>query len=148
LQEIIPKIPASKKTKLSSLRSASFDRAYKVVSEPLSVLVDLNMGCLSRSQASTLRAVYPKVYEAMQNAFFSSASEALGKDSEFTLSWEKLKQLAVFNLNTSIPKDLQESLQANFEKAEADVDIQAGQTFNIAKNSQTNAQKIEGNSQQ
>ena len=102
LQERIPKIPASKKTKLSELKSASFVRLFRVVSEPLSVLDDMLMGCLCRTQVETLLAVYPVLHEAMSFGMTMAATDALAKDSEYTLPWAKLKQLSVLNLSSSV----------------------------------------------
>lgn len=143
LQQRIPKMPTGRKSPLSTIESASFVRAYRTVAEPMSVLDDMLMGVLSRSQVQTLIAVYPKIQEAMSFGISMAATEALAKDPEYTVPWPKLKQIAVLNLSTTVPGDLAGVLQGNFSAADSNVNQETGQSVDVATGMSTNAQKLE-----
>ena len=52
---------------VSDLEIAKFARYWSAVSSPLSVLDDLRRGTVAPEQVEALRAVYPKLYETVQN---------------------------------------------------------------------------------
>lgn len=143
LQERIPKMPIGRKSPLSTIESASFVRAFRTVSEPMTVLDDMLMGVLSRSQVQTLMAVYPAIHQAMSFGISMAATEALSKDPGYTVPWPKLKQISVLNLSTTVPGDLAGVLQSNFSAPDANVNPETGQSVDVATGMSTNAQKLE-----
>jgi hypothetical protein len=144
LQQRLPKMPIGRKSPLSTIESASFVRAFRTVAEPMSVLNDMLMGVLSRSQVQVLIAVYPAIHQAMSFGISMAATEALAKDPGYTVPWPKLKQISVLNLSTTVPQDLAGVLQSNFAALNANVNPETGQSVDVATGMSTNAQKLEG----
>jgi hypothetical protein len=144
LQERLPKVPVSRRSRLSDMESSRFARVYRTVSNPMTVLDDLEMGCLSRSQVETLMAVFPVLHQAMVLGITSAAADALAKDEEFLLPWPKLKQVAVLTLSPTVPADLQGVLQGNFAREDAATAPQSGGSVNLAQAMSTPSQKLEG----
>lgn len=143
LQERFPKIPIGKKSPLSSLQNGAFVRVFRTVAQPMTVLDDMLMGVLCRSQVETLIAVYPSLHQAMSLGINMAATEALAKDPEYTIPWQKLKQISVLNLSTTTAGNLAGVLQANFASPDANVNPETGQTVDVATGMSTNAQKLE-----
>ena len=143
LQERIPKIPVGRRSPLSTIESAAFVRAYRTIADPMTVLDDLLMGVLSRSQVQVLIAVYPAIHQAMSFGMNMAATEALAKDPGYTVPWPKLKQISVLNLSKTNAGDLAEVLQSNFASPDANVNPETGQTVDVATGMSTSAQKLE-----
>ena len=143
LQEKIPKIPAAKRSPLSTIQSATFERTFRTVSQPMSVLDDMLMGVLSRSQVQVLLAVFPLIHQAMSYGIQMAATEALAKDPEYTIPWVKLKQISVLNLSKTTAGDLAGVLQDNFSAADANINPETGASVDVATGMSTSAQKLE-----
>lgn len=143
LREKLPTIPAGKKSPLSSMESSEFSRAYRTISNPMTVLDDMLMGVLSRSQAETLQVVFPEIHKAFTFGIMTAAADALAKDPEYTLPWKKLKQISSLNLSNTVPESLAATLQANFKAENVNELPNSGQAVDVATGMSTNAQKIE-----
>lgn len=147
IRDRIPKSTVRFKVdKPSDFQAADFLRTWKVVSEPLSVLDDLEMGCLASSQVATLKAVYPKLYELMVSSTMDMIADKIAEDPEYLVPYPKLKQVAVLLDQKLVPEDLQGLLQNNFKSGEKEESSKtSSQAPDIAKATATNIQKLDYN---
>lgn len=146
VRERIPKSTVRfKAVKPSDFQAAEFLRVWKVVSEPLSVLDDLEMGCLASSQVATLKAVYPKLHEVVASSMMDAIADKLAVDQEYIVPYPKLKQIAILLEQKLVPEDLQGLLQNNFKSGNKDDKDQgsSGQAPDMAKATATNIQKLD-----
>ncbi len=142
----IPKIPVSitsRASRPSDFEVSRFNRIYRTVDDPMTILSDLEQGCLSREQVITLEAVYPSLYILIKEGLLSSAIEITSKDKEFVVPYPKLKQISVLLLSSTVQPDLQSILQDNFEKASADEVPTRGGALNLAESAETNISKMQ-----
>jgi hypothetical protein len=138
----IPPLPTTfRPTKPSDFVSASFMRAYRTVSDPMTVVADLEMGCLSIDQVKTLVAVYPNIHEMFKTALLSAATEVM-QDPDYVIPYKKLKMVAILNLQPMVGSSLQEVLQADFQQQEQPAPPSGGAAAKPTENL-TQTQKIE-----
>ena len=149
LQSIVPRLPISisaRKTRVNDFEVSRFNRSFRTIDNPMSVLDDLEQGCLSRQQVTTLIAFYPKLYELIKTSMIATATEVTMADPEFQLPYNKLKQLSVLMLSNTVPADLQALLQANFVKEDEEAAAQkkpSSSTMNLSQRTQTASQRVE-----
>jgi len=114
----IPPLPTSfRPTKPSDFVSATFMRRYRTISDPMTVVSDMEMGCLSVEQVKTLAEVYPNIYEMMKTALLSAATEVMS-DPDYVIPYKKLKMVAILTLQPMVGASLQEVLQSGFQAPE------------------------------
>lgn len=147
LLALVPRLPvsiSSDKRRPNDFAVAKFQTAFRTINDPMTILSDLQQGCLSRGQVSTVIVAYPKLYELMKSSLIAAAVEVQNKDPEHVLPYSKLKQLSVFMLMNTVPPDLQAFLQGNFKKADEDEARQAqnDKQINFAKQAETKTQRI------
>jgi len=138
----IPPLPTSfRPVKASDFVSASFMRRYRTVSDPMTVISDMEMGCLSIEQVKTLAEVYPNLHEMMKTALLSAATDVM-RDPDYIIPYKKLKMVAILTLQPMLGSSLQEVLQTNFQPSE---EQRASSPTPTAKPSEslTQAQKVE-----
>lgn len=119
LKQLTPRLPVSitaAKSRPNDFEQSRFNRAFRTVNNPLSVLDDLEMGCLSRGQVATLISAYPQLYKLINETLTATGILITSKQPEFQLPYPKLKQLSVLMLSNTVPPDLQALLQENFTK--------------------------------
>lgn len=117
----LPPLPVSitsRKTRPSDFQMSQFNRALRTVDKPLTVIGDMEMGCLSREQVKCVKAVYPNLYQLMLDSMQAAVIAISAKDPEYVVPYAKLKQLSVLLLSDTVPGDLQTILQDNFNKQE------------------------------
>jgi len=114
----IPPLPTSfRPTRPSDFVSATFMRRYRTISDPMTVVADMEMGCLSVEQVKTLAEVYPNIYEMMKTALLSAATEVMS-DPDYVIPYKKLKMVAILTLQPMVGASLQEVLQSGFQAPE------------------------------
>lgn len=141
-----PKLPVSitsSKVRPSDFEVAKFERTYRTINDPLTVLKDMTMGCLSRQQVDTMLGVYPNLYELISTGLSAAAARILEKDPEYIVPYDKLKMLSVFHLNTTVPADLIQYLQSNFAKQDISMNQGPKHTPQVADMQETSAQRIQ-----
>ena len=146
LKNVTPRLPmsiASSKARINEFEVSRFNQTLRVLDEPLELLKELNMGCLSRGQVVTLATAYPNLYQLINETLQLQATELVAKDPEFQLPWEKLKQVSVLMLSNTIPADLQGLLQSNFQKEDATEQAARMDGVDIAKVNETKVNRLE-----
>jgi hypothetical protein len=131
--------------KPSDFQAAEFLRVWKVVSEPLSILDDLEMGCLASSQVATLKAVYPRLLEVMASSMMDAVADKIAADPKYLVPYPKLKQIAILLEQKLVPEDLKGLLQNNFKSGNKEdaAQAQGGQVPDLAKAEATQIQKLD-----
>ncbi len=145
LRQAIPVLPVSitsRQTRPSDFQLSRFNRAYRTISNPMSVMDDLLKGFLSRSQVDTLITVYPELYSLIKDNLMLVATELTAKNKDYQVPYNKLKQISVLLLSSVVPPDLQTVLQANFIKQEEPANSNSGAP-NPAEASITKMQAID-----
>ena len=145
LREQIPALPtsiSSQKTRPSEFLLARFNNLWRTAEDPLVILEDLNQGILSRGQVDQLAMMYPDLWALYKEAVVTIGIELSGKDPEFTIPYNKLKQVSVLMLTNTVPADLQTLLQGNFKKEDKN-EPSGGSVPNIAKITQTKSNRLE-----
>jgi hypothetical protein len=133
-----------KAEKPSDFTAAEFLRTWKIVSDPMSIIDDLEMGCLCTSQVATMKAVYPNLYEIMKSAAFEAVATKIADDPEYLVPYPKLKQLTILLQETLVPEDLKSMLQANFKGGNEEEQAKSGKApTGIAKQNATGLEKLQ-----
>ena len=145
---VLPISITSKSIKPADFVVARFNRVYRTIDDPLTILTDMQMGCLSRSQVETLSVVYPSLYELYKSGLQAAAIELTAKDPNYQVSYDKLKQISVLLLSSMVPPDLQTLLQNNFVTRSEDPNNpenmqQSGSVPDVAKLTETKQQRID-----
>ena len=146
LESIVPRLPMSisKNIRPSDLIVGKFNRAYRTINEPLTIMDDLLQGCLSYGQVETLIIVYPNLYKLFVNTMLTMGIELAKKDQEVLVGYNKLKQLSILFMSNTVPPDLQTILQSNFAGADVtDAEQPTGAVPDLAKQNMTKTQRIE-----
>jgi hypothetical protein len=144
LRNRLPAAPArSRNDAPGDFKIAAFTRAWRTLSDPLTVLSDLEQGCLSVDQVRTLVAVYPRLHTLMANAMTAAVMER-AVDPEYVVPYRKLKQISVLLQQPLVPEDLKGILAQSFASPEADVDLSAAAAGgNMSTQSASQNQKLE-----
>lgn len=119
LKQQMPKLPvsiSSRRVRVSDLEVSRFNRVFRTVNNPMTVLDDMLSGCLSRMQVKTLIEVYPTLYQLVVEQFNLAAVNITSKSPDFWVSYPKMKQISVLMLSSTVSESLGEVLQANFSK--------------------------------
>lgn len=146
LRERIPPTPVrslDRRTPSTTFKSASFLRAWRTLSDPLSLVRDMEVGYLCRDQIDTLAAVFPGLYEFMSTALLEAIIDHESTTGE-PIPYKKLKQIAVFLGQPLVSEDLKGLLAQNFSSQEQEPSLGQGMGGASAPTSSlTNLQKRE-----
>jgi len=143
LQQRVPKTPARyRDERPSEFHAAGFLRAWRTISDPLTVIGDLEMGCLSVDQVRTVQTVYPVLYTLMTNAMLAAVIDK-STDPAYITPYPKLKQIAVLLQQPLVGEDLAGLLSKAFDHADADKPEPDGQVPDVGSASATSLQKTE-----
>lgn len=142
------RIPASpvrtKQTNPSEFLVAGFMRAWRTISNPMTVVDDLEMGCLSSDQIRILKTVYPGLYELFANTLMAVVVEK-SANPNYEIEYKKLKQISVLLQQSLVPESLQGILAQSFTAS--DKPESAGKSSSVApdlsRQVQTQSQKLE-----
>lgn len=141
LQSVLPKKPARSGFKPGDFIAADFLRQFRTINDPLTVVRDMEMGCLSNSQVLTIREVYPELYKVMNEILVETVVELTADDANFVIPYAKLKQAAILLQNKLAPEDLQTLLQDNFKSQ--DEKKSSGKEVDLPASNPTQQQKME-----
>ena len=132
LRDRIPPAPRRGDTaKTGDFKSASFMRAYRTLSQPLSLVDDMEVGYLCRDQVDTLAEVFPALYEDMATALLESVIEReaeLGAQDGTIIPYKKLKQIAVMLRQPLVSEDLKGLLAQNYSQTEQEQSASPGKS--------------------
>lgn len=143
LQSRIPQLPARHANlKPSDFRVASFMRAWRTISDPMTVIGDLEMGCLSNDQVKVMKQIYPALYELMANAMVTAVSQKM-VDPDYIVAYPKLKQISVLLQQPLVAEDLKGVLAAAFKSPDANVAPGGGGAMDPMASVATQNQKLE-----
>jgi hypothetical protein len=142
LQSVLPKKPARSGFKPGDFIAADFLRQFRTINDPMTVIRDMEMGCLSTSQVLVLKDVYPELYRVMSETMIETVVELTADDANFTIPYAKLKQSAILLQNPLAPEDLQALLQSNFNKPR-DEKKSSGKEVDLPASNPTQQQKME-----
>lgn len=129
LVAILPKLPVSitsKKSRPSDFELSRFNRAYRTIDDPMTVLSDMEQWCLSRGQVQVLRDVYPNLASLIEQSLLEASIDITTKDPEFEASYDQMKQISVLMLSNTVSPDLQTLLQDNFIPQEGEESSASG----------------------
>lgn len=141
LQQVLPRKPVRANFQPSDFIAADFLRQFRTINNPMTVVDDLEMGCLSNSQVLVLMEVYPSLYNLVNATFIESVVEMTTSNPEFAINYPKLKQSAILLQNPLASEDLQSLLQSNFQD---ETEKQpAGKDIEVASAQLTQSQKME-----
>jgi len=131
--------PALVRSKPSDFLAASFTRAWRTISNPLTIVDDLEMGCLSTDQIRILKAVYPSLYELFAASLMSVIVDE--DNPEKPMEYRKLKQISVLLGQPLVPENLKGILSKSFD-SKTEEPASKG-TPDFASQMQTQSQKTE-----
>jgi len=140
--ERMPKVPNRPDARPSDFASAAFLRAWRTLNSPLTVVDDLEAGCLCRDQVETLQSAMPSVYELFATGAMAAVIEKVAQEPSFVVPYPRLKQLTVLLRKQLVPPDLKALLEQTFSAPEPS---QAGGGAGLAlgEMTSTNLQKRE-----
>ena len=139
LQNNLPKVTVRS---MPDFVAADFLRMYRTLTNPATVLTDLEMGCLSTSQIELLKQFYPAYYSLITTTLTEVIVNATAEQGEtFTIPYPKLKQMAILLQNATVPEDLQSLLQSNFTKENKTE--QGSKKFELPASNPTQLQRLE-----
>lgn len=102
--------------KMSDVEASKFDRYVQVISNPMSVLEELEARTLTQDHVKALRSVYPKIYNKIRDQIIVEAQE-----SEKPIPYIdrlQLKTLLDIDTDASLSNDSIQYLQNNFKEAQ------------------------------
>lgn len=144
-QPVLSTSIVSQRTRPTDFHVAKFERAYRTISDPYTIITDLQKGYLCRGQIDTLMQAYPHFYELIKSTLMVVGMELTAQDKEFEVPYNKLKQVSVLMLSTTVPPDLQTFLQQGFFGPDQTETLEqtSGKAPDIAEGSATKMQKLE-----
>lgn len=110
-------ILGNKKWKPSDQELAQFERYYKAIEDPKSVLHDLRDGVISREGVETLKTIYPNFYQEIQRHILGKATELKEE-----LPYRDRLQLSIFfgvPIERAMQPDFIRTLQGSFSQPQA-----------------------------
>jgi len=130
----------------SAMAIRRFATTVDVLDNPMRVFAHIASGSLLKSQATAVQTVYPTISKAIDVALEEAGADEKANKASFqlpslvTIGWYAWKGIP------RVPPKLQQALQANFAKAQAEQpkpenQASGGQQSIIAKESMTNVQR-------
>ncbi len=126
LRSRMPKVPNRPDARPSDFASASFLRAWRTLDNPMTVVDDLDAGCLCRDQIDVLKSCLPAVYELLANAAMAAVVDRVAREPSFVVPYPRLKQLAVLLQQPLVPPDLRTLLEQTFSAPETQQEQSSG----------------------
>lgn len=126
LRSRMPKVPNRPDARPSDFASAAFLRAWRTLDNPMTVLDDLDAGCLCRDQVDVLKACLPAVYELFANAAMAAVVDRVAREPSFVVPYPRLKQLALLLQQPLVPPDLKTLLEQTFSAPEPSQEANTG----------------------
>ena len=132
----------------SDFKSASFMRAWRTLSRPLSLVEDMEVGYLCRDQVDTLAGVFPALYEDISTALLEAVIEreakaGAGEGKAANIPYKKLKQVSVMLSQPLMSEDLKGLLAQSFGPEEQQTSSGRQMAGSATDASLTNLQKRE-----
>lgn len=97
----------------SDYKVSEFIRAYNTLSNPISIVDDLEMGCLSSTQVELVKNIYPSLYELIKSVLLEQVIDKVS-ESDYVIPYNKLKQISILLQQSVVSEDLKKLLGSNF----------------------------------